>query len=144
MQVTLQDLLKSIQNHQITKPGEARDRTSNRCTYSFGTVKKGHFPVVVLSNGQVQKPSVPFRYLVDPFFIRLLNDTERIWTQSKGKQKPYVDTKKLIKQHKINFRKAFKQSGMRQDSQQNSHDTNTRVIACPYLGHPKPSASTNS
>ncbi|KAK9192940.1 hypothetical protein WN944_003635 [Citrus x changshan-huyou] len=126
MQVTLQDLLKSIQNHQISKPGEARDRTSNRCTYSFGTVKKGHFPVAVLSNGQVQKPSVPCGSILYQ------------------NQKPYVDTKKLIKQHKINFRKAFKQSGMRQDSQQNSHDTNTRVIACPYLGHPKPSASTNS
>lgn len=74
----------SYKNIFTSISGEARDRTSNRCTYSFGTVKKGHFPVVVLSNGQVQKPSVPFRYLVDPFFIRLLNDAERIWTQSKG------------------------------------------------------------
>ncbi|KAK2654976.1 hypothetical protein Ddye_008028 [Dipteronia dyeriana] len=45
-------------------------------TYNLGTVK-GHFSVLVLSNGETQKFLVALRYLSHPPFIKLLEAAEQ-------------------------------------------------------------------
>lgn len=56
---------------------QASDHNSTRSIYDFGTVRKGHFPDIVYSNGEAQQFSVALRYLAYPPFMKLLDAAEQ-------------------------------------------------------------------
>ncbi|KAK8485798.1 hypothetical protein V6N11_036820 [Hibiscus sabdariffa] len=53
------------------------DSSSRRRAENSGPLKKGHFSIIVLNNGEPKKFFVALRYLRYPPFIKLLDEAEQ-------------------------------------------------------------------